>query len=132
MNCPKFNSEVLQSLMKYTLKELNFGNFGCVDSQDFVVLVKQLLSNTGCARCTGVLLGYIVALVTFMRSASYKLYIFMCIPMLIDWLVQYLKIRKSNNTRSFFTGLLCGYGVLKICLKVIFSFIRIIVKQLKY
>ncbi len=85
-----------------------------------------------CARCTGVLIGYIVALVTFMRSASYKLYMFMCIPMLIDWLIQYLKIRKSNNTRRFFTGLLCGYGFLKICLKVIFSFIRIIVKQLKY
>lgn len=84
-----------------------------------------------CARCTGVLFGYIAALIAFSMKISYKLCVFMCIPMLIDWLIQYLKIKKSNNTRRFFTGLLCGYGFLKICLKVISSIIRIIARQLK-
>lgn len=64
-----------------------------------------------CARCTGVLIGYLIGGIGFI---FYPLPIWVniafCAVMLADWLIQYLKIRQSTNLRRLLTGLLCGIG----------------------
>lgn len=66
-----------------------------------------------CARCTGVVIGYIVALSVFIfcRTPLWLCLLF-CMIMFLDWLVQYLKIKESNNIRRLITGILGGYGLL--------------------
>ncbi|MGN1305070.1 MAG: DUF2085 domain-containing protein [Oscillospiraceae bacterium] len=66
-----------------------------------------------CARCTGVVIGYIVALVVFIFCMiPLWLCALLCLIMFLDWLIQYLKIKESNNIRRFVTGVLGGYGLL--------------------
>lgn len=64
-----------------------------------------------CARCTGVIISAVIATVVFIKR---KLPIRICIAlssiMLIDWSLQYLKIKESTNTRRFITGLIGGFG----------------------
>lgn len=64
-----------------------------------------------CARCTGVIVSSIIATIIFIKK---KLPINLCIAlsnvMLIDWGLQYLKIKESTNTRRFITGLIGGFG----------------------
>lgn len=66
-----------------------------------------------CARCTGVVLGYIIALVVFIFCMTpLWLCTLLCVIMFLDWLIQYLKIKESNNIRRLITGILGGYGLL--------------------
>ena len=66
-----------------------------------------------CARCTGVFIGQVTALIQiiFGFRLSYKVIIFFIGSMGIDWLVQYMNIRQSNNVRRVITGTLCGNGM---------------------
>jgi len=73
-----------------------------------------------CARCCGVILGYMIAV------PSFFLFGFLMIPsfvgssaMLIDWLLQAVNIKKSNNVRRIITGIIGGFGILSIQLFVI-------------
>lgn len=66
-----------------------------------------------CARCTGVLIGYIAALTAFIFFMTpLWLCLLFCLIMFLDWLIQYLKIKESNNIRRLITGILGGYGLL--------------------
>lgn len=74
-----------------------------------------------CARCTGLMLGYIGGLALAFSKKQFNLLsnlIFILI-MFIDWFLQYKKIRMSNNTRRVFTGFLCGLGIIGICYTVL-------------
>ena len=73
-----------------------------------------------CARCTGVLAGYIVALPTFlMVGGSLRISIFLMCVMFLDWLIQFLGMKESTNIRRFFTGISGGYGIMTVELLVI-------------
>lgn len=69
-----------------------------------------------CARCTGVFIGYVLALI-------YSFNIFTSVIFLsimgIDWTIQKLNIKQSTNARRFTTGILGGLGYLSIIIKVI-------------
>lgn len=72
-----------------------------------------------CARCTGVFLGYLLAIPAFIRWG------FLIAPsllgalsMLVDWLLQSSKITRSNNIRRFITGMLGGFGIMSFQLKL--------------
>lgn len=64
-----------------------------------------------CARCTGVIISAIIATILFVKK---KLPIGICIAMssvmLLDWGIQYLKIKESTNARRLITGLIGGFG----------------------
>lgn len=64
-----------------------------------------------CARCTGVFIGEAFAILLFrFFEISVVTAIVFCLIMLMDWLIQHLGYRESNNVRRLITGLLCGYG----------------------
>ena len=66
-----------------------------------------------CARCTGVLIGYISALIScFLVRPNVFIAIPCCLVMLTDWLLQYLKIKASTNPRRLVTGIIGGFGVM--------------------
>ena len=66
-----------------------------------------------CARCTGVILGEIVAIVLLLLNI--KINIVMCFILLatmgIDWFIQYIKILQSTNFRRLITGTSGGVGL---------------------
>lgn len=66
-----------------------------------------------CARCTGIAIGFVVALFLLWKKIYINIIIsaILFLIMFIDWLCQYLKIKKSNNTRRFITGLTGGFGM---------------------
>lgn len=69
-----------------------------------------------CARCTGLLLGYILGVTLIVSKKQFNLFINLSfiIIMFIDWFIQYKQIRMSNNIRRLVTGFLCGIGVIGI------------------
>ena len=79
-----------------------------------------------CARCTGVLLGNILAyalILVYMPPSQVCL--IGCTVMFIDWWVQELNIRQSTNTRRLVTGIIGGYSLTTLCcivIKILFRF----------
>ena len=66
-----------------------------------------------CARCTGVYIGEIAGLAGhFLIGSFWRLDVVFCLVMLLDWAVQFMKIRTSTNLRRLVSGLLCGYGMM--------------------
>lgn len=64
-----------------------------------------------CARCTGVIIGYLLAIpLFFLFSFSRVISLAGCGAMLLDWGLQAMKIKESTNNRRLFTGLFGGYG----------------------
>lgn len=73
-----------------------------------------------CARCTGVAIGQIMAIgMRFIVTPNLYLCFAFCLVLLIDWSIQYFRIRESTNPRRFVTGILCGYGMLSIEIELI-------------
>ncbi len=69
-----------------------------------------------CARCCGVTIGQIISIVFCLFGYRVNIYIsiVMLLVMGVDWFIQFIKIKESNNTRRFFTGLLGGFGLFMI------------------
>lgn len=65
-----------------------------------------------CARCTGVLIGY---LITIPIIINYPVKLSQCFVfafvMLLDWLTQYYRICESTNIRRVISGIFGGFGV---------------------
>ena len=73
-----------------------------------------------CARCTGVLIGNIIAYTMFLIYALPMQFCFIgCVVMLADWLIQRLGIRESTNIRRLITGIIGGYALSTIYCTVI-------------
>lgn len=65
-----------------------------------------------CARCTGVIVGQIIAYSTFFFiPQSADMCIIGCAVMFIDWYIQFIGIRKSTNIRRLITGIIGGYSI---------------------
>ena len=65
-----------------------------------------------CARCTGVLIGQTIGVLTFaLYRLSWSWCSFFLFLMFFDWFLQRMKILQSTNIRRLITGGLCGYGL---------------------
>lgn len=105
----------------------NFGTYaGCHQLPERSFFIKSYQFPV-CARCTGVLIGYILCpILHFVLGTNLIICILGCLIMFIDWFIQYLDIKESTNVRRLITGILGGYGVLGtqlLCLKSIIGFV---------
>ncbi len=84
-----------------------------------------------CARCTGVLVGNLIAyIVFFIYMLPINIYVLGCVVIFLDWIIQYLGIKESTNIRRFITGIIGGFSltslqciVIKRVIMLIISFI---------
>ena len=68
-----------------------------------------------CARCTGVIISSIIATVVFfIHPISIISSVLLAFVMFVDWFIQHIGIKESNNKRRLMTGLIGGYGVMTI------------------
>lgn len=75
-----------------------------------------------CARCTGVIIGYLVAIPSYIRLGYHRRTSFLgALSMLIDWSLQATNIKPSTNTRRFITGVLGGFGIMSIQIRLTIS-----------
>ena len=82
-----------------------------------------------CARCTGVLVGYIACLIChFIFGTRLSVCLAGCLVMFMDWYIQYLDIKESTNLRRLITGTFGGYGVMGIEILVV----KLIVSMVKF
>lgn len=66
-----------------------------------------------CARCTGVIIGYLIAVPTYLKKGFCKKTAAAgCIIMLSDWVLQKANIKESTNGRRLLTGMAGGFGVM--------------------
>ena len=101
---------------------------GChqLPGRSFFVRSKQF---PVCARCTGVLLGNIIAIImAFIFLPHWLWFVLGCSLMFMDWLVQYIGILKSSNIRRLGTGIVGGYSLTSIYFVGISSVIKLFLK----
>lgn len=69
-----------------------------------------------CARCTGILFGYIVGIISAIFSGPifFVYALLMLVPTAIDGFVQLLTSYESTNARRFLSGTLAGVGIIYI------------------
>jgi len=69
-----------------------------------------------CARCTGILIGYIFGIViaTATDCNGYTYYVMLILPMIADGLFQNCLGIESNNVRRLITGIMGGIGIIYI------------------
>ena len=73
-----------------------------------------------CARCTGMLAGFLLAFAVFpFYRTSPWLLVLMLIPGILDGVIQMRTDYVSNNPRRLWTGLLMGFGMMSL---IIWSF----------
>ncbi len=73
-----------------------------------------------CARCTGVLLSYVVSIPLYIAfGGNLTICISTMAIMFADWLIQYLGFKQSTNIRRLLTGICGGYGVMTVQLMFI-------------
>lgn len=77
-----------------------------------------------CARCTGILIGYICALISFVfYKQIWWIDLLFLMPLIFDGTIQLLTKYESNNFKRLITGLLFGFGFLQIIILGIYSLI---------
>lgn len=84
-----------------------------------------------CARCTGVILGYIAAIFTVGLSIPVALCLLFCGLMFLDWMIQFIGIRSSTNARRLITGIVGGFGLLRLELMALFYIISVLRQLIK-
>lgn len=69
-----------------------------------------------CARCTGLLIGYILGVTSLLFNFKLSILIssIFIVIMFIDWFIQHKEILYSTNKRRLLTGTLCGFGIINI------------------
>lgn len=110
------------------LSLMHFGRFfGCHQRPDRSFFYKNKQFPV-CARCTGVIIGQILATILFLINLrlSTLLSVIFCAVMFADWFIQKINILPSTNIRRLITGLLGGYGYMTILCKIIYFIIQLI------
>ncbi|MBO5317534.1 MAG: DUF2085 domain-containing protein [Oscillospiraceae bacterium] len=68
-----------------------------------------------CARCTGVLIGYLVAIPSYIAwGVNLRICIIFAAIMFLDWVLQYGKLLESTNIRRLATGVCGGYSIMSV------------------
>ena len=72
-----------------------------------------------CARCTGVFVGYAVAIISFHVNINFSLsaLIFGCFVTFIDWYLQKTELLPSTNRRRLITGIIGGFSLMSLYIK---------------
>lgn len=75
-----------------------------------------------CARCTGIVAGYLFGTAMFLCKVYIPLEICVAgaVVMFFDWYIQYIGLLPSTNIRRFVTGLLCGACYLHFLVKILY------------
>ena len=75
-----------------------------------------------CSKCTGILVGQLLGILIYIFQFRIPIYIscIFLLIMLLDWYIQYKKIRESTNIRRFITGTLAGIAQVAIFIEMIF------------
>jgi len=85
--------------------------FGCHQMPERSFFIKGFQFPV-CARCTGVYLSFIPTVIIYLRKKkSPAMAVLLCLPMLVDWVLQRLEILPSTNKRRLVTGFFGGIGV---------------------
>ncbi|MBQ7186619.1 MAG: DUF2085 domain-containing protein [Ruminococcus sp.] len=79
-----------------------------------------------CSRCTGVLIGELIALIRPLKKNPLKRGAVFLIIMFCDWFIQYVKIKESNNRRRLITGIFGGYASWSIYICIVNRIIKVI------
>ena len=98
---------------KFWIALMNFGaKMGCHQIPDRSFSYKGYQFPV-CARCTGVIIGEIVSIITILCALKIRwVYALAMIVLLaIDGGLQYINVWKSNNVRRIITGILAGFGL---------------------
>lgn len=81
-----------------------------------------------CSRCTGLFVGYAISV--FMAVLGIRILLainlLLLIPILVDWLMQYLGVLASNNMRRLITGIIGGTGWMGLNIQLITMLISMI------
>ncbi len=80
-----------------------------------------------CARCTGVVIGEIVCMITILLGIKLNIFLYVTLLLLmgLDWFIQYVNLLESNNIRRLITGLLGGIGLTGIYFYIIMYLIEL-------
>lgn len=107
-----------QSWMKY----MEFGyRLGCHQKPERSFFIKGYQMPI-CARCVGVYIGYLLAIPSYLIFGFHNLKVLAllgCDGMLLDWVLQAYKVKESTNRRRLVTGILGGFGIMVIFLRLI-------------
>ena len=80
-----------------------------------------------CARCTGVLVGYLVAIPSYIVwGTSLRICIVFAAIMLLDWVLQYGKLLESTNIRRLVTGICGGYSIMSVQILLLHHIIKFV------
>ena len=83
-----------------------------------------------CARCTGILIGELLALpLWIVYHPSIAVALVLILPMAYDGLIQYRLLVMSNNRRRLVTGLLAGYGLMSFYIGVVVTVTQWLTKK---
>lgn len=74
-----------------------------------------------CARCTGAIIGQVIAIALWLskNTTSFWVYLSFALIMLVDWSIQFIGLRHSNNARRLITGILGGFGCWSLLLQCV-------------
>lgn len=110
-------------------KLMAFGrNAGChqLPERSFFIRGKQC---PVCARCTGVMIGNILAYgMFFIYRLPSEFYVMGCAVMFADWFIQYIGICSSTNLRRLITGVVGGCSLTTLYCMVIQYIVKILMK----
>lgn len=85
-----------------------------------------------CARCTGVIIASLIAAILFFfLPIKFTTAVLLSFIMFLDWFIQYIGIKESNNIRRLITGLLGGYGFMTIQMYVYAFLINLVIKYMR-
>ena len=75
-----------------------------------------------CARCTGMMIGYILAIVLFVFDILFDclLCVFLILPLVMDGVIQYKTQYISNNFKRVITGIMYGVGLNQLIIDLFF------------
>lgn len=142
--CSAAHAEAIQRQPTVTIGFAVTADGGSMDNQRWIKLM-ELGKRTGChqdpersffigntqfplcSRCTGVILGWIFSTVLiFFYQPSIVVILAFCTVMFLDWLLQAKGIIQNNNPRRLITGLMGGYALMSLYLKIIIFIVKLI------
>ena len=87
-----------------------------------------------CARCTGILIGYVVGIViAVITRCRYNLYfLILLLPLIIDGGIQQIYSIESNNIRRLITGILAGIGIVYLFISIHLFTVMWVTAVMKY